>query len=575
MDELRLELQFGAVVQASDGAAGRLREVLVYPRQRRVIGLVVRSGWLPPRDIDVPITQVLAATAREVRLRVDRSALALQPAFARSGAVAVVSRPGAEASKALAAIHSAAGDARALRITHIGALARSVGQVVPSSPPVVLRRRHPVWASDGRAGTLVRLRTDPAGRIQHLVVRLGRLGRQVVLVPVDWVDTLDTQRLRVTHTRAAFERLPRCRPDAALAAEVERALWSDEVVRALDYADMEVTVGGGVVALHGYAATPVSKIRAERAVRQVPGVLAVDNQLVTDDEVAGAVAQALACEVRTAGLPIAVEVRHGVVTLRGEALSAEERAASAACAARVALVRGVVNQVRAPGVDLAAEDQRVLLPEIGQEVYATDMQLGRVTRVIVSRCQGRVTAVVVCGRFPEGVASSAFPDQLPKQERQAVIPIRAVRDVTPGGVLLALGGMAAAHYPDLDLAQVAVPASDWAPPYPYRRDDVLFEREDRAGALSKRTATVPVGVTQPMPFTDWRRLRHGMRARFRDGVGGTIDHLWLDPCTGYTGDVAIRVDVPAAEVVVPLDRVQPLDTEEVLVDMDAVPSTMS
>jgi len=84
--------------------------------------------------------------------------------------------------------------------------------------------------------------------------------------------------------RAALYCLPPYRPDSAIAADVDQALWSDEVIRALDIETIDVAVCDGVVILSGYATTPTSKARAERAARQVPGVPRGENQIMTNGE---------------------------------------------------------------------------------------------------------------------------------------------------------------------------------------------------------------------------------------------------------------------------------------------------
>src|SRR3972149_10315302 len=62
-------------------------------------------------------------------------------------------------------------------------------------------------------------------------------------------------------------------------------------------------------------------------------------------------------------------------------------------------VRGVINSVRAPGVDLEAEDQRFLQPVIGEQIYFRDGLLGIVQRVIINPNNRRVVAMVVRGRY--------------------------------------------------------------------------------------------------------------------------------------------------------------------------------
>src|SRR5690606_6729595 len=121
-----------------------------------------------------------------------------------------------------------------------------------------------------------------------------------------------------------------------------------------------------------------SKVRAARVARRVPGVLRVENRIVTDGEVAVAVAQALASDAQTREQRILVHAGHGVVTLGGEISSDNIRAAAEEVAAGVPQVRGVINKIRTPGVVVDPAKQRVLQPRIGQGIYARDMVLGRI-----------------------------------------------------------------------------------------------------------------------------------------------------------------------------------------------------
>lgn len=115
-------------------------------------------------------------------------------------------------------------------------------------------------------------------------------------------------------------------------------------------------------------------------------------------------------------------------------------------------------------------------PRIGQEVYAEDVSLGRVERVIVSPHQGSVTAFVVRGTFPDpnraGVRT--LPGDGPWVERQVIIPIEAVKDVTAGALVLAIIAAEVERLPDFDPDEFVGPEPGWQPPPPYTRDDVLL-----------------------------------------------------------------------------------------------------
>jgi BON domain-containing protein len=150
---------------------------------------------------------------------------------------------------------------------------------------VALRSGQEVWATDGRAGRVDLLLLDASGQVRYFVIRKGRVLGRDVIVPAGWIRSIDERGVWLAMERAALYQLPPYRPDSANAADVDQALWSDEVIRALDIETIDVAVRDGVVILSGYATTPTSKVRAERAARHVPGVPRVENQIVTDGEV--------------------------------------------------------------------------------------------------------------------------------------------------------------------------------------------------------------------------------------------------------------------------------------------------
>jgi hypothetical protein len=193
-------------------------------------------------------------------------------------------------------------------------------------------------------------------------------------------------------------------------------------------------------------------------------VLSVTNAIIADGELVNAVAQALADDPRLYGLRVFVRVAHGIVTLGGEVPDVEARNAAGAVAADVPGVRGVVNEVCAPGVVFDPWAQRVLQPRIGQSVYANGIPLGQVERLVIDPADRGVREFVVAAR-------------LSNRERHILLPIRAVEDVTTGGVFLNSDVQTVAEYGDFDPAQFAVPAPDWQPPFPYTTADVLIRQQ--------------------------------------------------------------------------------------------------
>ena len=338
---------------------------------------------------------------------------------------------------------------------------------------LALRSGQQVFCRDGHAGHVTSLLLDPRGQVQQFVMRLGHLGHEVI-VPVDWVGESDAENVHLSVNRHALEGLPGYRPDNVIAAEVDRALWNDDVLRQSDYHEINVTVSNGIVILNGYVMTASIKARAEQASRRVLDVLGVEDHLIPDDQVVIAVAQALAHDARTREQRVYVNARSGFVSLSGNVSSTAVRAAVEECAAGVPVVRGVLNHVQALGVARDDAEQRVLQPQVGTEIYASDIRLGQVERAIISPHNRRVTAIVAHGQFPDpGVLPVEMLHAAP--EWHTVIPISAVSDVNASGVLLRITSVEAARLADFDPARFVTPDANWQLPYPYHLADVMLE----------------------------------------------------------------------------------------------------
>lgn len=578
MPEPRLELKIGTPVITRDGLCGYVQHVILNPRLRRVVALVVRRGPLPPQAVVVPIERVFDATDDAVRLQMSQAELAALPPFDSQHYVNIEIDGRYGVGEALAAVHGGTGSAedRALVSTHLRTDQRRSSQAELPEQTLVLRAGQRVLCSDGSVGRVALLLLDAHGQVRHFVVRKGRfLGRDVI-VPVDWITHIDWRGVRLAVERQALERLPTYRPDHELAAEVDRTLWEDDLLRETDYDAIDITVRESVVTLSGYVGSPVSKTRAEKLARAVPGVLEVENRLVTDGELVNAVAQALGNNGSTRGHPIHIYAYRGVVYLSGEVGDAAIRAAAEACVADIGLVRGIVNQIRAPGVTPDSTDQRVFQPRIGQPIYATDGYLGQVERVVVSPRHRRVTAFVAHGQLPDTRYAPALSvADAPILERRVVVPTSTVNHVSESGVMLHITSIEAGQCPDFDPTAYIDPDPGWMPPYPYTHADILFDlghaavaRGDQQPARSGQVRDIHPEVGEAVEELAWQHISRGMPVWSRDGLVGTVDHVWLDPRHGGVGQIVVRAGGPLyKDTLVPIDWVQRVDAEGVFVDV--------
>lgn len=134
----------------------------------------------------------------------------------------------------------------------------------------------------------------------------------------------------------------------------EQVLAALEWEPGVDAAHIGVSVGDGVVTMHGTVPTFRQKWLAERAARHVYGVRAVANDLEvaqagpsarTDTDIAEAVANALEWE---SGVPdgcVQATVRHGWVTLSGAVPWHFQRTAAERAVTRLQGVKGVSNSI--------------------------------------------------------------------------------------------------------------------------------------------------------------------------------------------------------------------------------------
>jgi hypothetical protein len=233
-----------------------------------------------------------------------------------------------------------------------------------------------------------------------------------------------------------------------------------------------------MVSLSGHVGTATDRLRADSALRQVPGVLAVQNDLVADDDLVNLVAQALAKDERTRHETIFVAVNHGVVILSGLRNSSKARAAAEECAGQVPSVRGVSNYIEAPGAVVDAVQERIVQPSIGQEVFASDMSLGRVEQVIINPHNRRVVAMVVRGQFPDRQRRNPRMRsyETPMEEGRLTVPAAHITFVTPTVVQLRISGIAAAGHDDFAPGDFTRPDHSWRPPYPYAANECLWAR---------------------------------------------------------------------------------------------------
>ena len=197
-------------------------------------------------------------------------------------------------------------------------------------------------------------------QVSHLAVQTrGWFGRHKV-VPVDHVRQVDGKGVLLAIDKDQFQALPNDRTDANLGEDAGHALWTDKVLRDMDYHQIDVHVNDGVVVLSGHVVNSMSQWRAEKAVEEIPGVFRVRNHLISDDALIFEVEKALSPLDHTQRRQLFTKVENGVVALFGEVSSPHVRDQAEQCIANLPWVRAVLNDIRITGTAQKVDYQRFL-----------------------------------------------------------------------------------------------------------------------------------------------------------------------------------------------------------------------
>jgi osmotically-inducible protein OsmY len=181
--------------------------------------------------------------------------------------------------------------------------------------------------------------------VTHIVVRISWLliPRDVV-VPLTWARSITPESIELAARRDELLELPEFHSDDEITADILRWLAQDPRFDGVDRYTLTVEVQGGVVRLGGRVRTADLKRAAEELAASVPGVVAVDNQAIADEELAIRLEQALrAAGVHVDDLDVAVLL--GQVKLRGRAAALDDSHRAEELARRFSGVQSVVNQL--------------------------------------------------------------------------------------------------------------------------------------------------------------------------------------------------------------------------------------
>ena len=268
------------------------------------------------------------------------------------------------------------------------------------------------------------------------------------------------------------------------------------MLRAIDYDEIEVYVKNGVVYLNGHIVSTSNQFRLINAIRTIPGILAIKNNLVLDDELTLEVSTSLGKLEHTYDCKFFTGTTHGVVSLNGTVSNEDVKLLAEKCAANNPNVRGVVNHVRVSGPELASPEQPFLQPTIGEIIYFLDWVSGVVKQVIINPNNRRVMAMVVQGKFTDQPDESIAPsdNKARLSEQLITVPMNTVRYLTKISGFLRIKSTERDQYLDFDSASFRAPDGGWVPPHPYCLEDVLFPVAQPAHPLVSYLPPPPITI---------------------------------------------------------------------------------
>ena len=267
--------------------------------------------------------------------------------------------------------------------------------------------------------------------------------------------------------------------DAGIREAIYQALWKDNVLRAIEYYEIDVHVKNETVYLYGHIVGTGSQRRIMNAIQTVPNILEMKNHLVLDDKLTLEVATSLAKLEHTHDCKFFTGASHGVVSLNGTVNDKNIRSLAEICVSSNPSVRGVINNVRISGTEPKTQAQPFLQPAIGVSIYFSDGPSGVVKQVVMNPNNRRVIAMLIQGNFsePRNVLYPLADGKANPLEQLIIVPMRKVRYLTKASGFLHIRSNERDQYQDFDPVSFYTPNMDWTPPYPYCPDAVLFPAE--------------------------------------------------------------------------------------------------
>ena len=189
----------------------------------------------------------------------------------------------------------------------------------PDAGAVTLRRDAAVKGTDGkRLGRLRLVCFDPAsGRVTAVVIA-GPGTPTLRLLPIDRVKEAGADTIVTDLRTGDWTKLQPFATDSEIRQAAMDQLTADPKLRALQRS-ISIDVQDQVVTLRGYVADGSQTERVAQLIRSVPGVMQIDRKLITDDDLANEVTDAIRRDSVASAAQVQVKAHDGTVDITGEA----------------------------------------------------------------------------------------------------------------------------------------------------------------------------------------------------------------------------------------------------------------
>ncbi len=195
-----MEIPISAKIFCSDGLAGHSTMVIIDPRTERITHVVIQENHNSRREYLVPVELILQSNHKEIHLNCTRSELENMDPF-KTEEVIKFYKPVYDYTPEAYAVWPA---------EHLeDEFITKDHENIPFGE-LVIRRRAPIYATNGRAGKVDEFIVNPDNdHITHIVMQEGHLwGQKEITIPISYIDHVEDDSIYLNLDKSSIEKLP-------------------------------------------------------------------------------------------------------------------------------------------------------------------------------------------------------------------------------------------------------------------------------------------------------------------------------------------------------------------------------